>query len=156
MRLDQGSLPPDCGLGLDSYLSQWCGALYLDGLDHFVLRSLQPARYLRYMDDLALFDDDSARLAAARSAVAEWLWAARRLTLKSKGPRPVATAEPFVFLGHRISRAGISPSRKLRRRLAGRVRAAAERGPEALRRTIAAYRGLMLFGTEGVAEMSRR
>jgi hypothetical protein len=44
-----------------------------------------------------------------------------------------------------VSHAGISPSRKLRRRMRRRLAAAAAQGPEALQRTLTSYRGLVLF-----------
>ncbi|MCB1812264.1 MAG: hypothetical protein KDK04_11180 [Candidatus Competibacteraceae bacterium] len=50
-----------------------------------------------------------------------------------------------MFVGYRISRAGISPSRKLRRRMRARVKAAAAQGDKALIRTIRSYQGLLLF-----------
>jgi hypothetical protein len=54
-----------------------------------------------------------------------------------------ATREPAVFLGHRISRSGIAASRRMRRRLKARVRSAALQGPDALKRSLISYRGLM-------------
>ena len=136
--------PEDRGLGLGSYLSQWCGALYLDGLDHFVLRELRPGAWIRYMDDLVLLDRDARRLEHAGRAVAQWLAAERRLSFEPD-TRVVSRAQPCVFLGYRVSRAGLTASRKLRRRFARRVRAAGQAGPEALRRTLASYRGLLTF-----------
>jgi hypothetical protein len=35
--------PPRTGLPLGSWFSQWAGAYYLDGLDHYVTRQLKPA-----------------------------------------------------------------------------------------------------------------
>jgi hypothetical protein len=55
------------------------------------------------------------------------------------------TSTPMVFLGYRVSRAGISSSRKLRRCLRRRIRAAASKGEDALFRTIRSYQGLLLF-----------
>ncbi|MBL9008151.1 MAG: hypothetical protein JNJ46_28085 [Myxococcales bacterium] len=55
------------------------------------------------------------------------------------------TREPTRFVGYRVSRAGVSPGRKVKRRLKKRLRAAAERGPESLARSIASYRGVFLF-----------
>ncbi len=143
--LDKNPLPPGCGIGLGSYLSQWCGAFYLDGLDQFVQRELRPGCYIRYMDDLALLDDDAARLEAARDAIRDWLHRHRSLRLKDRGTQVVSTAQSCVFLGYRVSRSGLSPSRKLRRRFEERMRQAAARGPESFERTLVAYRGLLLF-----------
>jgi hypothetical protein len=137
--------PPDRGLALGSYFSQWCGNFYLDGLDHFIKRELRVRAYLRYMDDLVLLADDRAALAELRSAIAAWLEQARGLTLNPKRWHVVPTAEATVFLGYRVSRAGITPSRKLRRRLPERLRRAAARGQEPLVRTLRSYAGLLLF-----------
>jgi hypothetical protein len=134
---------PPRGLPLGAWLSQWAGAYYLDGLDHFVKRELKVPGYLRYMDDFVLLGDDRAQLAKSRLAVADWLAAERRLTLNPKHGDIVPTRHPATLLGHRISRSGIVPAARMRRRLRGRIAAAAEQGPEALRRTLSSYRGLM-------------
>ena len=141
--------PPGQGLALGSWFSQWCGTFYLDGLDQFVKRELKIPGYLRYMDDFVLFDDDATRLAEARAAIAEWLAHERGLALNPKHQEVVPGRAPSVFLGYRITRAGIAPSRKLRRRMRGRVRAAAARGEQALIRSIRSYRGLLLFPYAG-------
>ena len=142
---ERAPVEPGRGLALGSYLSQWCGTFYLDGLDHFVKRELKVAGYLRYMDDMVLFGDDPATLERQRAAVAEWLARERGLALKAGCGTVTPTGQARVFLGYRVSRAGISPGRKLRRDFRRKVRAAAERGPEALQRTIAAYRGMLTF-----------
>ncbi len=69
----------------------------------------------------------------------------RGLALNPKRWHVAPAREPVVFLGYRVSPAGIGPSRKLRRRMASRLRHAARRGPDALERTLASYRGLLLF-----------
>jgi RNA-directed DNA polymerase len=138
-----GAGEPPRGLPLGSWLSQWAGAYYLDGLDHLVKRTLKVPGYLRYMDDFVLFSDDRRALEEARAAVTVWLAAERRLGLNPKLGRIEPGQHPTVFLGHRISRSGIAPSRRLRRRLPTRLAAAAVVGPEALRRTLESYRGLM-------------
>lgn len=135
------------GLPIGSYLSQWAGNVYLDGLDHFVKRVLKIPAYLRYMDDFALFADDAATLVHARDAVAEWLWSERGLRLNEKRWHVSPTSAPSVFLGYRVSPAGLAASRKLRRRMAKRLREAAEKGPAAVGRSVASYRGLLLFGS---------
>ena len=133
------------GLALGSYLSQWCGNFYLDGLDHHIKRVLKVPGYLRYMDDFALFGEDPVRLTEARAAVAEWLATERGLALKPKGGQVRPSREPATFLGFRIAPAGITPGRKLRRRFAARVKVAAGEGEAALERCLASYRGLLLF-----------
>ena len=137
--------PPRTGLPLGSWFSQWAGAFYLDGLDQLVKRELKLPGYLRYMDDFVLFADDADTLGAARTAIADWLARERALALNPLHDRIERAADPAVFLGYRVSRAGTGPSRRLRRRLRARIRAAAGHGPEALRRTLVSYRGLLSF-----------
>lgn len=137
--------PAGQGLPLGSWFSQWCGNFFLDGADHFIKRDLKIPGYLRYMDDLVLFADDRTRLLEARTAVADWLREQRALRLNPKRLAVEPTRTPATFVGYRISQAGISPGRKLRRNLRRRVRLAAEKGEEALIRSIRSYRGLLVF-----------
>ena len=143
--LDAAPQPPGVGLPIGSYFSQWAALLYLDGLDHYVLRVSKPVGYQRYCDDMALFDNDPDRLRAIRDDVARWLADERRLTLKRPDQQPAATTVPCTWLGYRVSRAGFSPGRKMRRRVVRNVRRAAAKGNDALERTLASYRGLFAF-----------
>lgn len=144
--LHDDPVPPGVGVPIGSCLSQWSANLYLDGLDHFVKRELKVRAYLRYLDDMVLFDNEAERLREARAAVERWLWDHRRLRLNPKRWHVRPTNEPSVFLGYRVTRGGIESSRKLMRRLQGNVRKAAAKGPQALERTLASYRGLLSFG----------
>jgi RNA-directed DNA polymerase len=137
--------PAGQGLPLGSWFSQWSGNFYLDSLDHFVKRTLKIPGYQRYMDDFVLFADDKTQLLEARTAIAAWLQEGRGLDLNPKRLAIEPTHIPAVFLGYRVSRAGISPSRKLRRHLCSRLRIAASRGEEALFRTLQSYRRLLMF-----------
>jgi len=146
------TLPPELlprplrtGLPLGSWFSQWAGAFYLDGLDQLVARELKLPGYLRYMDDFVLFAEDAHTLRGARARIADWLERERALTLNPTHDRIEPAAAPAVFLGYRISRSGIGPSRRLRRRMRSRIRAAGLQGPGALRRTLVSYRGLLRF-----------
>lgn len=98
------------------------------------------------LDDIVLFDEDAGRLREARSAIEQWVGEHRRLRLNAKRWHVQPTVEPSVFLGHRVTRGGVEPSRKLMRRMRRSVRKAAAKDPEALVRTLAAYRGLLAFG----------
>ena len=110
-----------------------------------IKRELKIPGYERYMDDLVLFADDKALLLDARTAIAAWLQDERQLQMNPKHLTVEPTRTPAVFLGYRISRAGLAPSRKLRRRFRRRLRAAAAQGEETLVRSIRSYRGLLLF-----------
>jgi len=143
--LDEQPEDPQRGLPLGSYLSQWSGTFYLNGLDHYIKRDLRVPAYLRYMDDFVLFANDREELIDARAAIEQWLESNRRLTLNPKHRDVASTRAPGIFLGYRISQAGIAPSRKLRRRLRVKVQQAAAKGSPSLVRTLRSYRGLLLF-----------
>ena len=129
------------GLPLGSYLSQWSGNVFLDGLDHFVLRELKPSAYLRYMDDFVVFANCPEFLSDAHERIREWLQMHRRLALNSKRHRIRPRHETSQFLGWRIGPAGLVPTKTQRRRVSRRVTVAARKGEGALDRTIASYRG---------------
>jgi retron-type reverse transcriptase len=46
------------GLPIGNLTSQFFANIYLNGLDHFVKEQLRASKYLRYVDDFALFADD--------------------------------------------------------------------------------------------------
>ncbi len=144
--LVQDPLPPDSGMPIGSYLSQWSGSLYLDGLDHFGKRELKIHGYLRFMDDFTVFGDDRATLENARAAISEWIASERRLELNPKRQAVVPAAQPSTYLGYRVSRGGIQPSRKMKRRMRQRLLAVAQQGPRKLARSLRSYRALMTFG----------
>jgi retron-type reverse transcriptase len=144
--LDRAPVREGAGMPIGAVLSPWAANLYLDGLDHYLKRELKIPGYLRYMDDGVLFADDRGRLVAAREAIAVWLRDHRRLALNPRRPHVHKTEEPCTFLGYRVCRGGIAPARKLMRRMRGRMRHAAGRGPSAVMRTTAAYRALLAFG----------
>lgn len=102
--------------------------------------------YLRYLDDFVLFGDDAARLEAARTEIEGWLAEHRGLALNPKRWHVSETSQPCTYLGQRVSRAGLSVGKKLKRRMPGRVRAAAQRGEDALVRSVRSYVGLATFG----------
>jgi hypothetical protein len=144
LNLAMAPISPGCGLPLGSYLSHWSGGLYLDGLDHCAKRCLKVPGYLRYMDDLVLFGDDPAYLEDAREAIRSWLREQRRLELKSRRDGVQPTAQPSTYLGFRVSRAGVLPGPKAKRRLRQRLAAADSMQGETLQRCLTSYRGLLL------------
>lgn len=61
------------GLPIGNQTSQFFANVYLNPLDHFVLRELRPALYLRYVDDFVLFGDDKRELRAMAERIREFL-----------------------------------------------------------------------------------
>lgn len=49
------------GLPLGNQTSQFFANVYLNSLDHLVMRQLRPAAYARYVDDFVLLDQDKTR-----------------------------------------------------------------------------------------------
>ena len=94
------------------------------------------------MDDFMLFGDDLAALGAARERIADWLTAERGLRLKDPQAVPIDNRRPAVFLGFRLSRAGIGPGPKALHRLRRRLRQADRLDPDALARSLSAFRGM--------------
>ncbi|RLC70958.1 MAG: RNA-dependent DNA polymerase [Chloroflexi bacterium] len=84
------------GLPIGNLTSQFWANCYLNPFDHFVKRELQCGGYLRYVDDLALFDNDKRLLWKRLEAVVERL-ARFRLTIHPGAhPRPVTEGIPFL------------------------------------------------------------
>jgi len=89
------------GIPLGNQTSQFFANIYLNELDHFVLREIQPGAYCRYVDDFVLFHHDKAFLDAARSRIEAFL-TDLRLRLHDGKSRVYRTAGGVTFLGWRI------------------------------------------------------
>ena len=91
---------------------------------------LRAPRYLRYVDDFALFHDDPAVLAEWRARIAAYL-ARRRLSLHPRKTWVAVTAEPTAILGYvllpdgrrRLPEANVHRFRGRLRSMRDRVRA---------------------------------
>lgn len=150
LELPAGTPGSGAGLPIGNLTSQWWGNHYLAGFDHFVLRSLRPGDYQRYMDDIVLLGDDAGRLAAARDAAAAWLWERRHLRLRRADAPVLPTTCPVTYLGHRLTRAGAAPTRATLRRMQRRLGGLVINGsPAAVERSIAAYRGVLRVSARG-------
>jgi RNA-directed DNA polymerase len=113
-------------------------------LSFSIKRTLKVPAYLRYMDDFTLFGDDRQALEEAREAIREWLWRERHLELNPRHDSVEPTAQPGTFLGYRVSRSGLLPGPKAKRRLRQRLRQVDALGLERLARGLRAYRGVLL------------
>jgi RNA-directed DNA polymerase len=89
------------GLPLGNLTSQFFANLYLNGLDHFVTEKLKIPRYIRYVDDFALFSQDPEQLASAKIRIVEYL-NALRLKLHPIKSQLLQTKHGVNFLGFRI------------------------------------------------------
>lgn len=89
------------GLPIGNLSSQWMANIYLSGFDHFVKEELKCSKYLRYVDDFALFSDDYQFLKEARCAIEEYL-AKLRLKIHPIKSQLFATKHGASFLGFRV------------------------------------------------------
>lgn len=89
------------GLPIGNLTSQFFANVYLNGLDHFVKETLKIRKYLRYVDDFALFADDWQCLADARKAIEDYL-SQLRLKIHPIKSQLFATKQGANFVGFRI------------------------------------------------------
>ncbi|MBD2770825.1 RNA-directed DNA polymerase [Iningainema tapete] len=89
------------GLPIGNLTSQCFANVYLNGLDHFVKEQLKVKKYVRYVDDFALFSDDKDFLAEARVAIEEYL-VGFRLKLHPVKSQLFETWYGADFLGFRV------------------------------------------------------
>ncbi|MGB7442088.1 MAG: RNA-directed DNA polymerase [Coleofasciculaceae cyanobacterium] len=89
------------GLPIGNLTSQFFANVYLNGFDHFVKEQLKVVKYIRYVDDFALFSDDWGFLAEARIATEEYL-AQLRLKIHPVKSQLFETQQGANFLGFRI------------------------------------------------------
>ena len=89
------------GLPIGNLTSQFFANLYLSPLDHFVKEQLKVKKYLRYVDDFALFSDDRAFLAEARLAIEEYL-IGLRLKIHPIKSQLFSTRQGANFVGFRV------------------------------------------------------
>jgi len=68
------------GIPIGNLTSQFFANLYLDSLDHHVLEQLKPKGYIRYVDDLTIFEDSKEKLWEMKHEIALYL-EQERLTL---------------------------------------------------------------------------
>jgi len=89
------------GLPIGNLTSQFFANFYLDGFDHFVKEKLGVKKYLRYVDDFALFGDDREFLARARREIEAHL-AALRLKIHPVKSQLFETCRGANFVGFRV------------------------------------------------------
>ena len=85
------------GLPIGNLTSQFWSNVFMHNLDAFVVRSLGITAYVRYVDDIVLFDDSRSRLWDAQRAIVERLDTLRlRLHEHSAQVQPCATGIPWL------------------------------------------------------------
>ena len=108
------------GMPIGNQTSQFFANVYLNPLDHFVMRELRPGLYLRYVDDFVLFCDDKEELGLMAGRIREFL-AGLRLSPHERKFRVYRCDEGVTLLGWRLlpgqTRLARSNVVRMRRRL---------------------------------------
>jgi RNA-directed DNA polymerase len=89
------------GLPIGNLTSQFFANIYLNGFDHFVQETLKAPKYLRYVDDFALFADDHSYLAESRIALEAYL-TTLRLKIHPIKSQLFETRRGATFVGFRV------------------------------------------------------
>jgi retron-type reverse transcriptase len=89
------------GLPIGNLTSQFFSNWYLNAFDHFVKNTLRAKKYVRYVDDFALFSDDRGYLQEARQAIEANL-ATVRLKIHPVKSQLFETHHGANFLGFRV------------------------------------------------------
>ncbi|MFB2834218.1 reverse transcriptase domain-containing protein [Floridanema evergladense] len=89
------------GLPIGNLTSQWMANIYLSGFDRFIKEQLKASKYIRYVDDFALFSDDAQFLKEARIAIENYL-TQLRLKIHPIKSQLFETKHGCSFLGFRI------------------------------------------------------
>ncbi|HOH77604.1 MAG TPA: reverse transcriptase domain-containing protein [Myxococcota bacterium] len=108
------------GLPIGNLTSQNFANLYLGPLDHYVREVLHIPGYVRYMDDMLLFDSDKTHLRAAVKSTSEFL-RGLKLEIKHHATRQGLCSDGVPFLGFNIYPSLIRFDRIRRRRFARKV-----------------------------------
>jgi retron-type reverse transcriptase len=89
------------GLPLGNQTSQFFANVYLNPMDHMIVRNLRPGAYARYVDDFLLFSDSREELNEMHLRIGEFL-DGYRLTLHPGKSRVYRCRDGFPFLGFRL------------------------------------------------------
>lgn len=89
------------GLPLGNQTSQFFANVYLNPMDHMIVRNLRPSAYARYVDDFLLFSDSQEQLHEMHCRIREFL-CGFRLSLHPGKSRIYRCRDGVPFLGFRL------------------------------------------------------
>ncbi len=111
--IDSYHVAENRGLPIGNLTSQFFANFYLSPLDHFVLETLKPASYVRYMDDIIIFSSSKSHLKFIFNEMKNFISA---FDLTFKQPEINSCKNGLPFLGYCISDKRIKILNKNRRR----------------------------------------
>lgn len=98
--IDTYSVEESKGIPIGNLTSQYFANYYLSSLDHYIKEDLCVPVYVRYMDDMLLFENDKDKLKESVKAVAKY--STEKLKLNLKTPILKQTEDTIPFLGYKI------------------------------------------------------
>ena len=90
------------GIPIGNLTSQFFANVYLNKLDHYVLKELFLPDYLRYMDDFVVFGDDKEKLKEVRDKLREYVSKELFLKAKERAVMIQRRENGIGFLGYRV------------------------------------------------------
>ncbi len=90
------------GIPIGNLTSQYFANYYLSSLDHYVKEELKIPIYIRYMDDMLLFENDKCKLKRSVNLIKKY--SVEKLKLSLKTPIIKNTEDMVSFLGYKIGR----------------------------------------------------
>lgn len=92
---------PNPGIPIGNLASQLFANLYLNSLDRFIKEDVKCAYYIRYMDDLVVFNDDTDKLAMIKNQIADFI-TGLKLQMHPDKSRVFDAGNGVEFLGYMI------------------------------------------------------
>jgi retron-type reverse transcriptase len=89
------------GIPIGNLTSQFFANVYLNGLDHFIKRTLKGGAYIRFCDDFVLFHDDKSALQDIKRRIQEYLLGLR-LVLHPRKTQVFPVTQGVPFLGFKV------------------------------------------------------
>lgn len=117
------------GLPLGFYTSQWFANWYLTGLDHFIKEDLSAKYYIRYMDDMVIFDSNKRKLHKMRVAIQNYLEQNLGLTLKDNWQVFPIKSRFLDFMGFRFYRNKVTMRRSILYKACKKAKKLADKKP---------------------------
>lgn len=115
--IDTYSVAPGCGLPIGNLTSQYFANYYLSDLDHFAKEILRIPCYVRYMDDILVFEPTREKLQQDYEKICAF---AVQKSLTLKPPVFSTNIKGVPFLGYKLFKHKILLSRRSRHRFCGK------------------------------------
>lgn len=108
------------GLPIGNLTSQFFANHYLSYVDHYADEKLHVGGYVRYMDDILIYDNTKELLVAKAKQIREKIETELKLTLKVFDIKP--TNKTMQFLGYRLTSDGILLSQRSMKRFRNKMK----------------------------------